>query len=172
MERLWAPWRMEYVTAAPGGGCVFCEARDDPDYAGVVFRGLRALVMLNAYPYNSGHLLVVPYQHVPNITDLSDDDLCYLSRLTKAAIRALEDTMRPVGFNVGINIGRAAGAGIAEHVHIHVVPRWMGDTNFMSVVADTRVVPEALQACHRRLVPAFREVAVELGIEPLHEEGA
>lgn len=172
MKRLWAPWRMEYVTAEPGGGCIFCEARDDRQRAGVVFRGTRGLVMLNAYPYNSGHLLVVPYEHVPNITDLSDDDLCYLARLTKAAIKALERTMRPAGFNVGINIGGPAGAGIAEHVHIHVVPRWIGDTNFMSVVAETRVVPEALQACEERVRPALTEVAAELGIEPLQEEGA
>ncbi|MBC7287291.1 MAG: HIT domain-containing protein [Armatimonadetes bacterium] len=172
MERLWAPWRMEYVSAEAQSGCIFCRARDDCEWPGVIFRGRCALVMLNAYPYNSGHLLVVPHAHVPNITDLGDDDLGYLAVLTKASVKALERALRPAGFNVGMNIGAPAGAGIAEHVHMHIVPRWVGDTNFMTVLAETRVVPEALQACEARLKPVFAELAKELGLEAAKQEGS
>ncbi len=164
VDRLWAPWRMDYVVAAPTAECLFCWAAESADPEVIVLRGTRALVMLNAFPYNSGHLLVAPVTHVPNITELEPEDLAYLFEMVRASMLALERCMRPGGFNVGMNIGRAGGAGIEQHVHVHVVPRWEGDTNFMSIVADTRVVPEALQACHARLQPVLAEVAEELGL--------
>jgi len=164
VERIWAPWRMEYVTAPPAGECLFCWAAEAADPEVVLLAGRRAIAMLNAYPYNSGHILVAPRAHVPSITDLSPEDLSYLAEMVRACLIAVERAMFPAGFNVGINIGKAAGAGIAQHVHVHVVPRWEGDTNFMSVVADTRIVPEALQACHARLRPVLAEVAAECGL--------
>ena len=156
---------MEYVTGERKEGCVFCSAASDPQAPWVIFRGEKAFVMLNAYPYNSGHLLVVPYDHVPSIIDLDAEVLCWVARLTQAAMKSMERCLRPAGFNIGINIGKVAGAGIAEHVHVHVVPRWEGDTNFMSVVADTRVVPEALQAAAARLRPVLEQVCEEMGLE-------
>ena len=164
VERLWAPWRMEYILAPSADECVFCRAGEDAEAHMVLFRGERALIMLNAYPYNSGHLLVAPYAHVGNINDLTSEDLCAMTELARVSMLAMERCIHPQGFNVGMNVGRAAGAGIEQHVHLHIVPRWEGDTNFMSVVADTRVVPEALEACHERLAPVIEEVAAELGL--------
>ncbi|MCX7597846.1 MAG: HIT domain-containing protein [Armatimonadetes bacterium] len=164
MERIWAPWRMEYVSAPPAAECLFCWAAETADPDVVLVAGRRAIAMLNAYPYNSGHILVAPRVHVPTIADLCPEDLCYLAEMVRVCLIAVERMMFPAGFNVGINIGKAAGAGIAQHVHVHVVPRWEGDTNFMSVVADTRVVPEALQACRARLQPVLTEVAAEYGL--------
>jgi ATP adenylyltransferase len=155
---------MEYVCAPPTVECLFCWAAEPAGQDSALLRGQRATVMLNAYPYNSGHLLVAPVQHVPNITELSPEDLGYLFEMVRAAMLALERTLRPQGYNVGINVRRPGGAGIEQHVHVHVVPRWEGDTNFMSVVADTRVVPEALQACYERLAPALADAAAELGL--------
>lgn len=160
---------MPYVAGERGEGCVFCNAATDERAFGALFRGEHGFVMLNAYPYNSGHTLVVPYAHVPSLVDLEPEVLCYLARLTQAVIRSMERCLRPGGFNVGVNIGRVAGAGIEEHVHIHVVPRWEGDTNFMSVLADTRVVPEALQACAERLGPVLNEVCRDMGLEKKEE---
>lgn len=170
VERLWAPWRMEYILSPAAGECVFCVAVEDAEANMVLFRGERALVMLNAYPYNSGHLLVAPYAHVANIADLGHEELCDMMELARAAMVATDRCLGPQGYNVGMNIGRAAGAGIEQHVHLHIVPRWEGDTNFMSVVADTRVVPEALKACHQRLTPVLEEVAAELGLKTKHRE--
>lgn len=164
VERIWAPWRMEYVSAPPAAQCLFCWAAETADCDLLLLSGRRAIAMLNAYPYNSGHILVAPRAHVPSLTQLPPEDLCYLSEMVRACLIAVERTMFPAGFNVGINIGKAGGAGIAQHVHVHVVPRWEGDTNFMSVVADTRIVPEALQSCRARLQPVLHEVAVECGL--------
>ncbi len=163
---------MAYVGGPPSEGCVFCQAVEDPDSFGVLTRGVQGFVMLNAYPYNSGHLLVVPYSHVPSIVNLGTEELCGLMQLVQASMEAMERCLRPQGFNLGANIGSVAGAGIAEHVHLHVVPRWQGDTNFMSVVADTRVVPEALQACAERLKPVLTEVCEELGLTMTTKEDA
>lgn len=165
VERLWAPWRMEYILSPPADECVFCRAAEDAEAHMVLFRGERALLMLNAFPYNSGHLLVAPYAHVGDIGHLSAEDLCAMTELARVAMLAMRQSMQPHGFNVGMNLGRAAGAGIEQHVHLHIVPRWDGDTNFMSVVADTRVVPESLEAIHERLGPAVEEIAAELGLK-------
>ncbi|MGI8421168.1 MAG: HIT family protein [Gaiellaceae bacterium] len=152
-ERLWAPWRLEYIQGADEGGraCIFC----DPGEELLVHRGERAAVLLNKYPYASGHLLVAPLRHVGSYGELEDEEALELHRLARAGIEALTAVYRPEGFNIGWNLGRIAGAAIAEHVHQHIVPRWAGDTNFMPVLADVKVLPEHLTETRRRLVEAW-----------------
>ena len=144
MKHLWSPWRLEYLQASKEGDCVFCHAASaDNDRENLVLhRGERAFLVLNRYPYNNGHLMVVPYAHVPSLEDLDAPTLTETMLLLNRGLAALRAAMDPGGFNVGVNLGRAAGAGIDDHVHIHVVPRWAGDTNFMPVVGDMRVVPQ------------------------------
>ena len=145
---LWAPWRLEYVEQADERpGCIFCE----PEPELVLARGELAFVLLNRFPYSSGHLMVAPHRHVGAYGALRDDEALEIHRLAAAAIAALDAEYRPHGHNLGWNLGRTAGAGIVDHVHQHVVPRWGGDTNFMPVVAGTRVIPEALAATAERL---------------------
>jgi ATP adenylyltransferase len=157
MERLWAPWRLEYIRSADEQqGCVFCRAAAAGDEDGlVVHRGKHALVVLNKYPYASGHLMVAPYRHEAEFGELTTDEALEIHRLAAAGLGALAETMRPQGFNVGWNLGRIAGAGIVDHVHLHVVPRWAGDTNFMPVLADVKVMPEALEDTRRKLAEAW-----------------
>jgi ATP adenylyltransferase len=158
MERLWAPWRLEYVQSADKqDGCVFCRAAESTDDAEelVVHRGEHAFVLLNKFPYASGHLLVAPYRHGLNFDDLDDDEVLEIHRLGAQGLEALRATYGPEGFNLGWNIGRIAGAGIPDHGHLHVVPRWAGDTNFMPVLADVRVIPEHLAATRARLAGAW-----------------
>lgn len=159
MDRLYSPWRYRYVTSTsqPVDGCVFCGAvAADPL---VVARGVSAFVILNLYPYNSGHLMVVPVRHVASLAELSRDELAEVMTLVQRAEIALTEVYQPQGINVGLNLGRAAGAGIADHLHVHLVPRWVGDTNFMSVVAETRVLPEEVPASAERLRPVFERLA-------------
>ena len=147
MEYLWAPWRMAYFEDPfPVEGCLFCWApkQEDSPTNLVVYRGRHAYAMLNRYPYTSAHLMVVPYHHVAHLTGLEDDVLLDMMHLTQQALQVLQELYHPQGFNVGFNIGKAAGAGIIEHIHLHVVPRWPGDTNFMTTLAQARVLPEAL----------------------------
>jgi ATP adenylyltransferase len=157
LNRLWAPWRLEYIqTADEQDGCVFCRARDLDDEAGlVVRRGERAFVLLNRYPYASGHVMVAPYRHVGDFRELEAVEAAEIHALAAAALGALAESMGPQGFNLGWNLGRVAGAGIVDHVHEHVVPRWGGDTNFMPVLADVKVMPEALEATRRKLAEAW-----------------
>jgi ATP adenylyltransferase len=158
MERLWAPWRLEYVQSADKqDGCVFCRAAESTDDAEelVVHRGEHAFVLLNKFPYASGHLLVAPYRHGVNFDDLDDHEVLEIHRLGAQGLEALRATYGPEGFNLGWNIGRIAGAGIPDHGHLHVVPRWAGDTNFMPVLADVRVIPEHLAATRARLAGAW-----------------
>jgi ATP adenylyltransferase len=160
MERLWAPWRLAYVTSAAGGAtdCIFCNTSG----AGgdlVVARGRLTFVILNLYPYNNGHLMVVPNRHVPSLASMTADEQAELMQFTRRAEIALNEAYVPQGINVGINLGRPAGAGIADHLHVHVVPRWSGDTNFMTVVGNVRVVPEDLGATKAKLVPIFERLA-------------
>ena len=157
MERLWAPWRLEYIqTADEQEGCVFCLARDGDDAEGlVVHRGERAFVVLNKYPYASGHLMVAPYRHEAEFGELDADEVLDVHRLAAAGLAAMAETMRPQGFNLGWNLGRIAGAGVVDHVHLHVVPRWAGDTNFMPVLADVKVIPEHLAATRAKLAAAW-----------------
>ena len=157
MDHLWSPWRYQYVQKEKtGSGCVFCLAaasREDEDNL-VVYRG-GIIVMLNLYPYSTGHLMVVPYQHVDNLQDATRETLEEMILLVREAQRHLGDIYRAPGINLGMNLGESAGAGIAEHIHMHVLPRWPGDTNFMTTVAETRVLPEDLPSTWRRLREAF-----------------
>ena len=158
-DTLWAPWRIGYVKAEKSAGCVFCEkiAQEDDRANFILYRGETCFVILNIYPYNNGHLMVVPYAHVPSIEDLPAPALAELGLLTQRALRVLRTALRPTGFNIGINQGSPAGAGVADHVHQHVVPRWVGDTNFMPVVGDTRVLPQSLESSYDVLAPGFRD---------------
>jgi len=158
-DRLWAPWRLEYVVGQRPGGCFFCDYWAEPgaDEANLVLlRGRDCYVVLNRYPYNGGHLMIAPRQHVSRLADLDDAALAEMMRLARLCEKVLTAEIRPRGFNVGLNIGRTAGAGVDDHLHLHVVPRWDGDTNFMPVLDDTRVVPVALAELWRLLAPAFR----------------
>jgi ATP adenylyltransferase len=155
---LWAPWRIEYVTGPRPDECIFCTAAssDRGKESLVVDRGRSCFTMLNAYPYAPGHLMVSPYRHVGELEALDEHELAELMRLVRRAVIALGAVMSPGGFNVGLNLGTVAGAGIAEHLHMHVVPRWQGDTNFMPVLADVHVLPQALEATRNALLAALR----------------
>ncbi len=161
MNQLWAPWRMPYLDdAGPHYGCVLCakasEADDEQNY--LVYRGPLCFVMLNLYPYNSGHLMVVPYQHVGRLPELPPETASAVFTTAQVAVQAIHEVMKPEGFNLGINQGEVAGAGIADHIHLHVVPRWGGDTNFMPIMADAKVMPELLSATATKLRPAFQRI--------------
>jgi ATP adenylyltransferase len=153
MERLWAPWRLEYIEQADAEqGCIFCRALEGDDEEGlVVHRGREAFVLLNRFPYASGHLMVAPSRHVGEFSELGDGEALEAHRLAGQGTGALAQLYGPQGFNVGWNLGRIAGAGVVDHVHMHVVPRWAGDTNFMPVLADVKVLPEHLAETRRRL---------------------
>jgi len=162
VEHLWSPWRLEYITASDKpAGCVFCHAQapDGPQSHLIVHRGAACFVILNLYPYNNGHLMVVPNRHVRSLAELSSDELRELGELTKQSEVALTEAYNPHGMNMGINLGKPAGAGILYHLHMHVVPRWEGDTNFMTVVGETRVLPEELPATADKLRPIFARLA-------------
>jgi ATP adenylyltransferase len=161
MDRLWAPWRLSYVTAAPAPAtaCIFCDACAGHDTDLLLIRGRHSYVILNLYPYNNGHLMVVPTRHLSALEALTPDEQVELMHFTRLSEMALTETYHPHGINVGINLGRAAGAGIENHLHIHLVPRWTGDTNFMTAVGETRVLPEDLPATAARLRPIFERLA-------------
>ena len=158
-HRLWAPWRLQYLKGEKSSDCIFCSkpALGDDEAALIVHRGSSCYVILNAFPYTSGHLMVAPYDHVGDLRDLPAETAGELLSLAQRSLGAIERVYRPEGFNLGANLGEVAGAGFAEHVHMHVVPRWKGDTNFMPVVGDTSVMPEALPDSWRRLREAFGE---------------
>ncbi len=155
MDRIWAPWRIDYVCRPQKDedGCFLCAVagrhHDEEDL--VLWRGRRCLCVMNRWPYNNGHLMIAPVSHTADLADLSDEALLEQVRMLRRARRVLGEVLSPAGFNVGINMGAAAGAGLADHLHWHVVPRWEGDTNFMSVLADTRVIPQALTELWRLL---------------------
>lgn len=158
MEHLWSPWRMEYINSDKNHAtCVFCHATASADDRQnlVIYRGKFSFVILNRYPYTSGHLMVVPYQHQPSLELLDGGTRAEMMELASRSIQVLQTVYHPQGFNLGINIGAAGGAGILEHVHFHIVPRWVGDTNFMSAVADTRVLPEALEDSFQRILETW-----------------
>lgn len=159
MEHLYAPWRMEYIGAPQPAGCFFCRARDaDPadDRANLLlWRGDEAMVILNRFPYNSGHLMVAPCAHVASLEDLTDGLALGVHHTLTLALRVLREVLTPEGFNIGANLGRIAGAGVPDHVHLHVVPRWGGDTNFMPILAETKVVNEHLERTWEKLHRAF-----------------
>ncbi|MBN1863031.1 MAG: HIT domain-containing protein [Dehalococcoidales bacterium] len=157
MEHIWAPWRIEYIEMEKPAGCILCdkpgESRDAENY--ILYRGSENFVILNSYPYNPGHLLVAPYRHVASLDALTDSELSEHSVIVRRSVGLLREVFSPQGFNVGLNLGKAAGAGIDEHLHTHIVPRWQGDTNFMTVVSGVRVVPQALAETYRKLAGRF-----------------
>jgi ATP adenylyltransferase len=156
-QQLWAPWRLEYIARADEDeGCFFCRAAEASDEDGlVVHRGEKAFVLLNKFPYSSGHVMVAPYRHVGDFGDLENDEALDIHRLTGQALGALATVYAPQGYNLGWNLGRIAGAGVLDHVHEHVVPRWAGDTNFMPVLAGVKVLPEHLSETRNRLSEAW-----------------
>lgn len=158
---MWTPWRMAYIMGKKPAGCLLCSkwqrpAQDDRENY-ILYRGEHCYIMLNLYPYTNGHLMVAPYVHEACIERLDDETLHQLMAFTRAGTAALRKAMSPDGFNMGINEGKVAGAGVADHIHMHVVPRWEGDTNFLSVLAEVRLVPETLDATYERLLPALEE---------------
>jgi len=158
MNHIWSPWRMEYIeNNTKEDGCVFCnaQAREDSAENLIAYRGERAYVILNRYPYTSGHLMVIPFVHVPNLEELDPATRAEMMELTSQCTTILKNIYKPQGFNVGLNMGEAAGAGVLGHVHIHIVPRWKGDTNFMASVGQTRVLPEALEDTYLRVQKEF-----------------
>lgn len=156
MKRIWAPWRMSYIknNNEKKVNCIFCEkASQDNDASNhILKRGKTCFVLLNIYPYNNGHLMITPYRHVANLTDLSKEEQSELMTLTTMMTDIIKKTMNPQGFNVGLNLGSAAGAGIADHLHMHIVPRWNGDTNFMPAIGETRVLPQSLDETFNSLM--------------------
>jgi ATP adenylyltransferase len=158
---LWAPWRIEYITGPKDGDCIFCAtaaARNEDPAHQPIDRTDHCLTILNAFPYSPGHVMVAPVRHVGALEDLTDEEMLETMQLASRSIQAIRRAMNPDGFNVGYNLGKVAGAGIADHVHLHVVPRWSGDGNFMAVLADTNVIPQALEATREVLVQAIAEL--------------
>ncbi len=157
MELIWAPWRIEYIQMEKPEGCILCnkpeQNNDTLNY--ILYRGEKNFVMLNAYPYNPGHLMIAPYRHTASIEELTDEELKEHFEIARRSTSILRQVFNPGGFNLGINLGRIAGAGIDSHFHTHIVPRWQGDTNFMPVIADVRVVPEALSETYQKLKDRF-----------------
>jgi ATP adenylyltransferase len=161
MKTLWAPWRIEYVLSKKGPECLFCTiAKQKQDRENLIlYRGTHMYIVMNRYPYNNGHLMVVPYIHTSDFRSLGKDALAEMMELTKFSTECLSEVMRPEGFNTGLNIGRAAGAGIDEHLHVHIVPRWVGDSSFMAVTEETRVIPEHLRETYDKIHPVMNRHA-------------
>lgn len=157
VEHIWAPWRIEYLRMEKPDGCILCEkpkeAEDTANY--ILYRGEHNFVIINSYPYNPGHLMVAPYRHLDSLEKLTDNELHEHYQIVRRCLTVLGQAFSPAGFNVGMNLGRAAGAGIEDHIHTHIVPRWLGDTNFMPVLADIRVMPEALADTYAKLKGLF-----------------
>jgi ATP adenylyltransferase len=162
MKRIWAPWRMQYILQShKKGDCILCdkpaEKNDRDNY--ILFRGRHNFIILNAYPYTPGHLMVAPYRHVGNITEVDAKESKELFGLIQLCVKLLTQTMKPDGFNIGMNLGKVAGAGLEGHIHMHIVPRWNGDNNFMSVVADTRVLSEGLATTYDKLIEGLAGIS-------------
>lgn len=165
---LWAPWRIDWILSEKPGGCFLCEgaARGPGEEQLVLARGPEAIVLLNRYPYSCGHLMVAPREHTGDFQALADEAMVECARWVRLCVRALAEVMAPDGFNVGLNLGEAAGAGVPGHLHWHIVPRWRADTNFMPLLADTRVIPEHLRVTWRRLLPVLQGLAGPSGPRP------
>lgn len=157
MKTMWAPWRIEYILGAKEKGCVFCNAlAASPELT--LFKGSDTMVVMNKYPYINGHLLVAPVRHIAALDELSQQEMGVLLATVQQSVAALKKAMRPEGFNVGLNLGRVAGAGVEGHLHFHIVPRWSGDTNALAVFADIRVIPQHLQETYALLRPHFERI--------------
>lgn len=163
MNRLWAPWRLEYVTKKKPSGCFLCESPSSGDDRAtyIVWRGAHAYVILNAFPYNNGHVMVAPYAHLAALEDMPPETAHEMMDLAQLTARVLRKMLRCEGMNVGFNIGAVGGAGLKDHLHLHLVPRWAGDTNFMPVIADTRVIPQALDRTWELLTEGFAELKAD-----------
>lgn len=159
MEVLWAPWRMDYIADKnKPDGCIFCMAFADPCAERLVLRAdAYTVIMMNKYPYNNGHLLIAPRRHTADLSDLTAEDNAAIAVAMQKSVKSLEQLMQPGGFNLGLNLGQAAGAGIRDHLHWHVVPRWVGDSNFMSVLAEVRSIPEHIETTYHKLLPYFKD---------------
>jgi ATP adenylyltransferase len=157
MKQIWAPWRMEYIRMEKPTNCILCDKpKEDKDHVNrILYRGKYNFVMMNNYPYNQGHLLIAPYRHVAGLEELKAVEIHEHADITQKCIRVLQQSFKPNGFNIGVNMGKVAGAGIADHVHSHIVPRWQGDTNFMPVIGDIRVIPEAVDETYHQLKELF-----------------
>jgi len=160
MENLWAPWRIEYILGKKPKGCIFCdkpaESRDEENL--ILYRGRYNFIIMNAFPYNNGHMMVVPYRHTATLAGWHPEEQQEMMELADLGVELLRESMRPDGFNLGINMGSVAGAGVADHIHLHIVPRWNGDTNFMPVLSNTRVISEALRATYGKLKKCLQEI--------------
>ncbi|MCK4558441.1 MAG: HIT domain-containing protein [Calditrichia bacterium] len=163
MERLWAPWRLEYIKSTQDDEqeCIFCQKQKETDDKEnlIVYRSNLSFVIMNKFPYNNGHLMVVPYIHEADLTKFTDDVLLDMQHLLQLSLKALNETMNPHGINIGVNLGRSAGAGIVDHLHYHMVPRWNGDTNYMPVLAGTKVISEALEDSWQKLHTSFKKLS-------------
>ena len=161
MKQVWAPWRMEYIKQDKSGECIFCVLpKADKDKKNfILHKGDTCFVIMNVYPYNTGHLMVSPYRHLSCITKMDEKENTELNRLTQKCVEILRTVKSPEGFNIGVNLGKAGGAGFDEHIHMHIVPRWIGDTNYMPVLADTKIHPEHLQATYDSLLPHFQTLS-------------
>lgn len=154
METMWAPWRIEYILGEKEKGCVFCKAMNEEDDL-TLFKGKTTMVIMNKFPYINGHLLASPIRHVSTLHELDREEMGILLLTVEQSVSILKDVMKPDGFNVGLNLGKVAGAGIEQHLHFHIVPRWYGDTNALTVFADIRVIPEHIRATYNNLKPRF-----------------
>ncbi len=155
MKNIFAPWRISYIqNSKKTSGCIFCDfpKQDEDDKNFIIHRGTSCFVIINRYPYNSGHIMVVPYRHTSDYSSLSPEEVTELHRLSSVAMDVMHRTIKPEGFNLGINIGKVSGAGVDDHIHLHIVPRWNGDTNFMPVMGDVRVIPQSLEETYRMFV--------------------
>ena len=160
MKQLWAPWRMEYIKSKKSDECIFCvlPSSQDDEKNRILFRGKYSFVIMNIFPYNCAHLMVSPYRHIGCVTEQNDSERFEVNQLTQECIKILKTVSEPDGFNIGYNIGKAAGAGYDEHIHCHIVPRWSGDTNFMPVIGDVKVHPEHLLSTYEKLQPHFKNL--------------
>jgi ATP adenylyltransferase len=157
MKKIWAPWRIEYIRQTKPQSCILCDKpkQNNDETNQILFRGKYNFILMNNYPYNPGHLMVVPYRHIANLEELTAEEKLELFEVITRCVSALKTALKPAGFNIGINLGKVAGAGIDDHIHAHVVPRWNGDTNFMPVIADVRVIPQAIADTYQQLKECF-----------------
>ena len=162
MKQLWAPWRMEYIKSDKTNRCIFCvlPSSNDEDKNYILFKGIHSFVVMNIFPYNCAHLMVSPYSHIGCITKINEFERNEVNQLIHGCVKILKTVIEPDGFNIGYNIGKAAGAGYDEHIHCHIVPRWSGDTNFMPVLGEVRVHPEHLRATYEKLHPHFKNLTL------------
>lgn len=159
MDVLWAPWRLDYILGPKADECPFCmpDNTDDDERRRVLYRGRKCFVIMNIFPYNNGHLMVCPYRHLMNLVDLTQEESHEMMDLMHECTRILQDRFNPQGVNIGVNVGEAAGAGIKEHLHFHLVPRWVGDSSFMAFASETRVIPEHIDSTYAALKPYFEQ---------------